>query len=643
MPPLWCYSANIILVRSATEQPAHLEELRIAVRFYGLGLTEIAATDTNFHIIGKAIARNETIAVAVTADALGLISDKALMRFLPRRSGARVPMLILNVTPETNPSLLRMWSRGAVVACKRLHNQLNPNQVNLSHYVIGRAASITGELGGMEMPFPSKDASYLVLGEDSSSQTIAAVRNGQQILPTFIAATQGQKKVFLWTKSHSSSSSGINENPDLALETFASIAPALMFVKYAAGERGWHTTRHYANLTIDDPWLRERYGNLCYKDLLGEMEKHRFHTTIAFVPWNYARSESGVASLFKNHPERFSICIHGNNHDHQEFGDLRSKSLDLQTAAIRESLNRMERFQQLTGIPYDKVMVFPHNIGSQSILQTLKTYNFLATVNASNVPMDNTIPLGQSFVLRTVTLFFAGFPSVRRYPAYKPDPSYIAINAFLDNPLLFYCHSDLFSGGIGAFNTIADQVNSFVPDIRWSSLGDVIRHLYLVRVRDDSNHDVLSFTHHLSLDNTSDRDSVFYVRIPATGLPAIASVTIDGQPCLYQLDDRYLNCRIGISAGRTRNLVVLFANDLHQSRTNESRYNLRIWFLRTASDFRDIVLSQFTLGRALTDFYYKRKITPLLIVTSAIATMTCWGCMYLALRVIRRKIKCREE
>ena len=92
------------------------------------------------------------------------------------------------------------------------------------------------------------------------------------------------------------------------VNAFLRLAPAMMFAKYSAGARGWHAPAHYANLTIDDPWLRQPYGYVDYKGLLEEMEKHNFHTTIAFIPWNYERSQPEVVSLFKSHPERFSIA-----------------------------------------------------------------------------------------------------------------------------------------------------------------------------------------------------------------------------------------------------------------------------------------------------------------------------------------------
>ncbi len=121
------------------------------------------------------------------------------------------------------------------------------------------------------------------------------------------------------------------------------------------------------------------------------MEKHNFHTTIAFIPWNYDRSEARVVKLFRNHPDRFSISIHGDNHDHGEFENPKSEGHH--AAALKQALARMEQFQRLTKIPYDPVFVFPHVIGPEEVLEKLKTYNYLATVNSTNVPADRPIPL----------------------------------------------------------------------------------------------------------------------------------------------------------------------------------------------------------------------------------------------------------
>ena len=215
----------------------------------------------------------------------------------------------------------------------------------------------------------------------------------------------------------------------------------------------------------------------------------------------------------------------------------------------------MDKFQALTGIPYDKVFVFPHNIGSERILEQLKTYNFDATVNSLSVPMDRTRPASSLFALRPVTLSFGDFPSIARYGAAMPNPTtFIAIKEFLDNPIFFYGHQDLFANGIGAFDRIADDVNGIEPDTRWRSLGEMAEHLYLVRLRDDANYDVLTFSSNIDLENTSGRNSVFYIEKPESDTAAIDSVSMDGRPATFELyggvsPAQRSDPRMGISQG----------------------------------------------------------------------------------------------
>jgi len=413
----------------------------------------------------------------------------------------------------------------------------------------------------------------------------------------------------------------------------------MIFAKYCAGDRGWHPLHHDANLTIDDPWLREPYGHLNYKDLLAEMERHNFHTTIAFIPWNYDRSEQPVVALFRSHPERFSICVHGDNHDHKEFDDYESKSLSVQIAALRQSLARMEKFQALTGIPYDKVFVFPHNIGSERILEQLKTYNFDATVNSLSVPIDRKRPTSPLFALRPVTLSFGDFPSAARYGAAMPNPSsFIAINEFLGNPIFFYGHHDLFASGIGAFDRVADDVNRIEPDTHWRSLGDMAKHLYLVRLKDKANYDVLAFSSSLDLDNASGQNSIFYIQKPESDASAIASVSVDGRPVSFQFVGGSLQLSVAIPARESREVLIRYKNDLDLASVSVAKNSPRVYVLRKISDFRDITLSKYRVGRAVTDYYYKDKMASVIVVLCGCALILFALCgMYLLLLIMKRK------
>jgi len=313
----------------------------------------------------------------------------------------------------------------------------------------------------------------------------------------------------------------------------------------------------------------------------------------------------------RNHPDRFSITVHGDNHDHKEFTDYRSKPLAIQIADLKQSLARMEKFQTLTGLPYDKVMVFPHSIAPEGTLGALKTYNYLATVNSTNVPQGGVRPTDLSFALRPETLLFGGFPSISRYSVAAPVPkSYIAINEFLGNPLLFYGHSEDFATGITAFDATADEVNKLEPDTRWRGLGEIVKHLYVVKLRDDSNYDVLAFSSNICLDNTSGRDAIFHVRKQEIGGQTINSVFVDGQNFQYQLQNENLNFDIPVPAGKTRCGAVQYRNDLELASIATSKDSIVVYLLRMASDFRDNYISRTTFGLAFIRFYNGHQVTP---------------------------------
>ena len=62
-------------------------------------------------------------------------------------------------------------------------------------------------------------------------------------------------------------------------------------------------------IIIDDPFLKASYGFLDFCKLLDLMDKHNFHTTIAFIPWNYRRTNKKTAKLFLDRPDRFSCAF----------------------------------------------------------------------------------------------------------------------------------------------------------------------------------------------------------------------------------------------------------------------------------------------------------------------------------------------
>ncbi len=585
-------AADLVFVQSVGKPGATRRPLEVATTFYGVNLRAVAAK--NAAELRDLLARESTIGVAIDAEALPKVDRSLVMRALKRRAKGSVPVLIAGVTPETSRAIVAEWSGGKAFECRRMSASAAGDE-----YVIEDVEGVTRELGGFVVPLSNVDF-YFDRNASETATEIAGVRNGQVFRPAFVETQTDDVSVFLDCSGPFRNDPLTKMDMDGIAGAFSRIAPVMMYIRYCAGERAWHAPHPYANLTIDDPWLREPYGNFSYEGLLREMEKHKFHTTVAFIPWNYDRSEAKVSELIRQSPERFSIAIHGNNHDHKEFTDFKSVSLAYQVAALKQSLARMDAFRALTGIPYDKVMVFPHSIGPQRTLVALREYNYLATVNSSNIPMDRAGGLPLSELLRSITVSYGGFPSLTRYSVEGEIPqSFLAMMAFLDNPLLFYGHEVYFHNGIGAFNAMAEQVNRMEPSVRWRSLGEIVRHSYLIKQRDESAYDVLTFTRDTTIENPSRGDASFYITKPESVPERIQSVCVDGHPYPFAAADGYLVLHVAIALGGARRVEVEYQNDLVLTEVSSSKTSIRVYGLRLASDFRDIVLSRSALGRVV--------------------------------------------
>jgi hypothetical protein len=600
-----CFSADVVLLRSGNKLSTEQRELELATQFYGLNLKLVPIGDKQTAALIGTINPELTVAVAIEANALAYVDKKTLLHTLSLGRAGRIPLLILGVTPETSTRILKAWSGISAIIVKPIHRSIG------QYYSVGAESGVTQQLTGLEFPYLGDEAFYFLLGQGSRFHNILSVRDDRQVAPVFIEEDLQDQKIFLLSGASPSADIVSHSNSDLAEDAFVKIAAVMMFTKYCAGEKGWHALGHYANVTIDDPWLREPYGNLSYEGLLKEMEKHNFHTSIAFIPWNYDRNNADVVSLFQSHPDRFSICIHGNNHDHKEFTDYASKPLDVQIVALKQSMARMESFTEQTGIPYEKVMVFPHSIAPEQTLEALKANGYLATINSQNIPMGSTRPRDPLFAMRPITLSFGGLPSIIRYTVAGPTPGYrVAINDFLDNPLFFYAHQDVFAKGIDALDDLADQVNRIEPDTKWRGVGEIVKHLYVLKKRDGDSYDVLAFSSSIVLDNPSSRDAVFYIKKQESGVPIITSVTVNQEHLSAQLRDGYVEMQVGIPAGGSRRISIQYGDSPDLRNVNTSKHSLYVFLLREVSDFRDIVLSRVYVGRAVINFYYKHGLTP---------------------------------
>lgn len=600
-----CSAGEMVYLHTDKDAADLQEKWDLAARFYGVTLTSLqvkTAADADSAL--RFAQRNEALAVVTTPAALQSVSMKKLLLSVRRPGAKSIPILIFGITPGTDLLQVATFAGQPLSGCRSL-----PANVSSASYVVGPKTEITGQLAGIALPAPASAACSFAAADGGGAQALLSAGTEGTNAPVFVRLSRESGDLFLLAAMNPAPGQAKFSKRHLP-DIFSEVAPELMFMRYAAGDKGWHNPGHYANLTLDDSLLTEPYGHINYAGLLAEMEKHNFHTTIAFIPLNFKRNKADIVSMFRDHPDRYSISVHGNNHDHREFGAYDIAPLSEQVANIQQGIARMEKFTALTGIPYDRVMVFPHAIAPNETFAALKKYNFLATANSEFVPLESSAPDDDLlFYLRPVTLRYADFPSLLRYSAEIPvPPAFIAIQLFLDNPTLFYGHEMLFDEGIGAFNHVADEVNLLQPDMHWCGMQCVAQHLFVEKLREDGGVDVRAFTSNLILENPSPRETTFWVEKQENFQPEIASLTVDGRPGTYERKDGAIAFQVVIPANGISHIAIEYRNDLNVASIDVTKTSLYVVLVRRLAEFRDRTLSTWSLGRKMTKFYYKHNL-----------------------------------
>jgi hypothetical protein len=375
-----------------------------------------------------------------------------------------------------------------------------------------------------------------------------------------------------------------------------SVLPLLIYLKSIGGEFCWHKKKIQANLTIDDPWFVEPYGNLSYKGLLREMERVNFHTTIAFIPWNYDRNHREVIELVLNNPNRYSMAYHGNNHDRREFGDFKNHTFRTQEKAISQAVLRLDEFTRLTAIPVDKVMIFPHAIAPKQTLETLKQHNFLASINYSILPLGESGPVDYDTMLNTVNTKYYGFPLLQRFNP-KVDRTIINFLLFLGKPLLFYTHQDYFYKNIASFNELAEFVNNRTGHkAQWVNLKSICNDLYMERRRTDGGYDIRLMARSVVINNMTINTASYHIKEVWSGMEDIEKILING----IAVDTdfvREMGKPIVLKSGERVTIEIFYRQPPHQQGVTLERQGLRNTLIRGFSDIRDRYLSTNKIGR----------------------------------------------
>ena len=234
-------------------------------------------------------------------------SDANELRALAASFGTHSATMLLLVshTSEASAQIVRLLTNNAI---RGLAEGREVEEVSFS-------TALSGELSCHSYPRKLGKAANLIPSSTDELQVVMTLGGS----PTFVCVTIGKMRIFVWITD------GVFDifRPLAAEIEFEQAAdryiPAIIFLRSALGAQCWHNPSPGAGIVIDDPLLRKNYGFIHFPQLLESARRHKYHITLAFIPWNHWRTREKEAQLFLNYSDCFSICAHGCDHTNHEF------------------------------------------------------------------------------------------------------------------------------------------------------------------------------------------------------------------------------------------------------------------------------------------------------------------------------------
>jgi hypothetical protein len=446
--------------------------------------------------------------------------------------------------------------------------------------------------------YPRAVGPAIGLDRNSSATTASVMTIGT--MPTFSQIRFGRTTAFLWCTPH------VFDvlrplRAEIEFETAADqYVPFMIFLRAAFGDRCWHSASVGADLIIDDPLLRRKYGFLDFAQLLPSAREHKYHVTVAFIPWNWWRSRAKHSRLFVEHTSCFSVCVHGCDHTQNEFASPSYEDL-LGRAFV--ATERMRRHERSTGIKWDPVMVCPQERYSLEALKALSaSKRFIAVANSACIPRNLTEPRvrGADLLLPAQDAFF-GLPILKRH--YSNAMPEFAMGLFLGKPAVLAAHHELFKEGTAAIERFVADLKALRSDIQWMSTDALAMRTHLQRRVSDNLRELRFFTDTFQFFPSADGPACYRAikRLPMDA--AVSQVLLNGRCIPHRRDGDVLT--VDFTLGRVEPVRIDIVSPLpvvNLDYQSGAGYQLSVAMRRALSEFRDNVIARHRLPLTIARF-----------------------------------------
>jgi hypothetical protein len=361
--------------------------------------------------------------------------------------------------------------------------------------------------------------------------------------------------------------------------------PLVLYINWAFAQTCWNAPERSACLVIDDPLLKDTYGFVNFRELLSLMQSHVFSSNIAFIPWNWRRSDPQVARLFREHPEHYSISVHGCAHTKAEFGINDFQILD---GKARRALTQMDRHESATGISHDRVMVFPQGVFSEAAMKVLKRTEFIAAANNDIISADReprTVTIGD--VWDTAVMVYSNFPLfTRRYPWSGIEN--FAFDSLLGKPIVIVIHHDFCRDQCARLVDFMERLNALACRLTWRSLGELVKRSCRQRSLSADLVEVEMYATELRTENPSAHSKRFLIKRREADPSTIKEVCAGGRPVSWRSSGDGIQFAVELEAREAVTIRVRFHELVAESDgTDNLSERTRIMLRRYLCELRD--------------------------------------------------------
>lgn len=574
-------SAAVIKVVYRWRQSEHLQHFCRLVECLGVTAEWVSVSDLNAlqSVLRSTSKTDASIAILFDVESLAHLGTAEELAHC------------MDVLPNLDATVLLMVTSGAAAASDflRVVSQGAVNGVIAGGSCEGTSfgadtGSFTRQLAGHSFPRnPSR-----TLGLRLKSSVAADVLMTLDQFPTFLRLRDS--KMFVWSTLEVFDPFRLLAEEKEFETASDQYIPALIFAKFAFGERCWHNPSPGAGIVIDDPLLKKRYGFIDFQQLLRSARRNDFHITLAFIPWNHWRTRPTSVELFRAYSDCFGVCAHGCDHTKNEF-----RSNNFQELLRKNFLakTRMDWHARRTGIPSQPIMVCPQEQYSlEGIRAFASSRQFLGLVNTGCIPRNLPEPqiCGADLLSPAQDSFF-GFPVFKRH--YRTDMAVFAMSLFLGKPALLVEHHEFFREGPAAVEDFAANLASLRPGSSWTSLYDTITETHLRREVSAGTSEIRFFTDVFKFEHKSTErvEYRFIRRVPGT--TDVRRVTVNGRNIPFNLTNDTLAFEFQADTPGVQHIDVNVApiTPLDIDSTG-FKYQVSVAVRRALSEFRDNVVAR---------------------------------------------------